>query len=181
MQAIDILMQEHRIIEKVLDSLETAANRLAAGEDVVPMEFFLQAADFIRNFADGQHHQKEEGILFVALDENGMAKDVEPVSVFMDEHEMARAHTRGMIENAERVKTGDASAKAQLVQHALDYVELLREHIQKEDNILFPIADNILDGQNQKLVADFKHADDERQTGETYLRLAEELASAFGK
>ncbi|HLA08413.1 MAG TPA: hemerythrin domain-containing protein, partial [Anaerolineales bacterium] len=62
MQATDILIQEHRVIEKVLDSLETAANRLSAG-DAIPMDFFLKAADFIKNFADGCHHKKEEGIL----------------------------------------------------------------------------------------------------------------------
>ncbi|MBI3163281.1 MAG: hypothetical protein HYZ24_01250, partial [Chloroflexi bacterium] len=56
MQAIDILMQEHRVIEKVLNALESAADRLETGEDI-PMDFFLKAADFIRNYADGAHHQ----------------------------------------------------------------------------------------------------------------------------
>ena len=34
MQATEILMEEHRVIEKVLDSLETASNRLAAGQTI---------------------------------------------------------------------------------------------------------------------------------------------------
>ena len=180
MQAIDILMHEHRVIEKVLNALESAANRLAEGQDV-PMEFFLEAADFIRNFADGCHHQKEEGVLFTALEANGMPKDVEPLSVFMDEHEEGRRLTRGMIECAERIKSGDMTAKAQIIQHARDYAILLRGHIEREDHVLFPMADNILDGQHQQLLGAFKRADEERQTGEKYLRLADELEKVWEK
>lgn len=180
MQAIDILMHEHRVIEKVLNALEIAANRLSEGQDV-PMDFFLQAADFIRNFADGCHHQKEEGILFTALEANGMPKDVEPVSVFMGEHVEGRRLTRGMTECAERIQSGDGASKSKLIQHARDYVTLLRGHIQKEDHVLFPMADNILDGQHQQLLVAFKRADEERQIGEKYLRVADELSKVWEK
>lgn len=174
MQAIDILMQEHRVIEKVLNALESAAERLEAGEDV-PMDFFLKAADFMRNYADGTHHQKEEGILFTALETNGFPKDADPVSVFMDDHAEGRRLTRGMTNCAERIQSGDAGAKTELIQHARDYILLLREHIQREDNVLFPMADNILAEHGSQLLKDFTRADDEQGTGEKYLRLAEEL------
>ena len=179
MQAIDILIQEHRVIEKVLDALESAADRLEAGE-TVPMDFFLKAADFIRNYADGTHHQKEEGILFTALEGHGFPKDADPVSVFMDEHVEGRRLTKGMIECAEKIQAGDTSAKPQLASHARDYIALLREHIQKEDNVLFPIADDVLANEYRKLLADFNRADEERGMGEKYLRVAEEL-SGLGK
>ncbi|MDL1920955.1 cation-binding protein [Chloroflexi bacterium CFX5] len=175
MQAIDILMKEHRVIETVLNALESAAERLGAGEDV-PMDFFFKAADFIRNYADGTHHQKEEGILFTALETNGFPKDADPVSVFMDDHVEGRRLTKGMTECAERIQSGDAGAKAELIQHARDYITLLREHIQREDNVLFPMADDILADGHRQLLADFNRADDERGTKDKYLRLAEELA-----
>ena len=180
MQAIDILMQEHRVIEKVLNALESAADRLEAGE-TVHMDFFLKAADFIRNYADGTHHQKEEGILFTSLEGHGFPKDADPVSVFMDEHVEGRRLTKGMVECAERISAGDNSAKSQLASHARDYVALLREHIQKEDNVLFPIADDVLAGEGTQLLKDFNRADDERGTGEKYLKVAEELAGMQGK
>lgn len=180
MQAIEILMQEHRVIETVLDSLETAADRLSRGHDV-PMDFFLTAADFLRNFADGCHHQKEEGILFVALATNGMSREAEPLSIFLEEHEEGRRLTRGMLESAERIRTGNMTETAQLVQHVMDYVTLLREHIHKEDHVLFPMADDVLPaGEHQQLIADFKRIEDERQICETYLRIADELARVWG-
>lgn len=176
MQATDILMEEHRVIERVLDSLETAANRLSAGQ-VVPMDFFLKAADFIKNFADRCHHKKEEGILFVAMDANGMSQEIEPLSIMLEEHEQGRRLTRAMRESAERVQGGDNTTLQQVIQNALDYVALLREHIQKEDNILFPMADNVIPvGQHQQLTADFNHIEHEDDIHEKYLRVADELS-----
>ena len=180
MQATDILIEEHRVIEKVLASLETAANRLSAGQ-AIPMDFFLKAADFIKNFTDGCHHKKEEGILFVALEANGMPRDTGPVAVMLEEHEEGRRLTRAMREAAERVQAGDSTAISQVVQNALEYVMLLREHIQKEDNILFPMADQVIPvGQHQQIMADFNRIEHE-ETGEgmyeKYLRMVDELAN----
>ncbi len=66
MKATEILMEEHRVIERVLTSLEIASNRLSLGQ-AIPADFFLKAADFIKGFADGCHHKKEEGVLKVIL------------------------------------------------------------------------------------------------------------------
>lgn len=132
MEATDILMQEHRMIERVITALETAAGRLAAG-GTVPADFFLTASDFIRNFADGSHHAKEEGILFAALAANGMPRDSGPVAVMLREHEEGRRLTKGMREAAERLRDGDPAAAAQVAENALGYAELLRQHIHKED------------------------------------------------
>ena len=176
MKATDILMEEHRVIERALASLETAANRLSAGQ-VIPMDFFLKAADFIKGFADGCHHKKEEGILFVAMDANGMAQDAEPISIFLEEHEEGRRLTRSMREVAERVQRGDTTALSQVIQNALDYVALLREHIQKEDHMLFPMADDVIPvGQHQQLMTEFNRIEHEEDVHEKYLRIADELA-----
>jgi hemerythrin-like domain-containing protein len=71
MKATDVLVDEHRVIERVLSSLEAGVDRLESGQPVRP-EFFLSATDFIRGFADGCHHQKEEGVLFTSMEEQGI-------------------------------------------------------------------------------------------------------------
>ena len=43
MKAIQTLMDEHRVIERVLDALETAAHRLEQNQELRPA-FFLNAA-----------------------------------------------------------------------------------------------------------------------------------------
>ena len=94
MQATDILMQEHEVILRVIGALEIETDRLAAGQDVRP-GFFLDAADFIKGFADGCHHKKEEGVLFEAMTAAGLPQQSGPIGVMLAEHEQGRAlHAR---------------------------------------------------------------------------------------
>ncbi len=178
MQATDILMSEHRVIERVIASLEAQAGRLAAGEAARP-GFFLDAADFIKGFADGCHHRKEEGVLFEAIVGAGLPREVGPIGVMLSEHEQGRAFTRGMRAAAERLAAGDASAAREVIANARGYAALLRQHIQKEDGILFPMAAQVIPSpQHAGVVEAFEHVEHE-ETGEgvheKYLALAEAL------
>ena len=178
MKATEILMDEHRVIVRVLASLENMANRAAQNESVRP-GFFLDAAEFIKNFADGCHHKKEEGVLFVAMNAAGMPNQGSPIGVMLAEHEQGRLFTRSMLAAAEKWESGDLTGRPDVIRNALGYSSLLRQHIQKEDNILFPMADRVIPLEKQAQVeADFERIEHE-ETGqgihEKYLALAEVL------
>lgn len=179
MKATDILMEEHRVIERVLTTLETAAVRLQKGEAVRP-GFFVDAADFIKGFADGCHHKKEEGVLFTALVDAGLPKQVGPVAVMLAEHDQGRAYTRGMRAAAKRLFEGDKAARGEVVSNALGYVELLRQHIGKEDSVLFPMAGEMIPPDQQVALVDRFETIEHEETGEgvheKYLALAEALS-----
>jgi len=187
MQATDILISEHTVIERVLVSIQEAVQAADQDKPVRP-EFFLSVADFIRGFADGCHHRKEENVLFKAMKATNIPAQAGPVSVMLSEHEEARFLTRSMRAGAERWQAGDLSGKQEAVQAARAYVVLLRQHIQKENNILFPLADRIIPKDKQDQVTeDFERVEHE-ETGEgiheKYLGLAEQLekeASAWVK
>lgn len=175
MEATRILMDEHRVIERVLDALETAAGRLRDGGSVSPV-VFSQAAEFIKGFADGCHHKKEEGVLFPAMEAAGVPAEGGPIGVMLAEHQEGRQLTGAMRGAAERLAGGDAGARAELVHAALQYVDLLRQHIAKEDNVLFPMAEQVLPAPAQAEVAEgFRHVEHE-ETGpgvhQRYLELA---------
>ena len=178
MQATDILMQEHEVILRVIGALEIETERLAAGQNVRP-GFFLDAADFIKGFADGCHHKKEEGVLFEAMTAAGLPKQSGPIGVMLAEHEQGRAFTRGMRDAASRLAAGDSSARADVVINARGYAALLRQHIQKENSILFPLADQVIPVTQQAQVADDFERVEHEETGEgvheKYLALAEAL------
>jgi len=183
MEATDILSSEHRVIERVLTSLETAAVRLEGGEPFRP-GFFIQAADFIRGFADGCHHKKEEGVLFISMREWGVPQVAGPIGMMLAEHEQGRVYTRAMRSAAERLEGGDSSSQAELVSAAHSYVSLLREHIYKEDNILFPLAQRVIPlSEQSKVLEDFEHVEHE-DTGEgvheKFLAIAEALTREAG-
>jgi hemerythrin-like domain-containing protein len=177
MKATEILMEEHQVILRVIAALEKAAGRVEGGQ--IRPGFFLDAADFIKNFADGCHHKKEEGVLFVAMLAHGVPERGGPIGVMMAEHEQGRAFTRGMREAAKKWETGDDSACEDVTFNARGYITLLRQHIYKEDNILFPMADRVIPLVEQNKVAeDFERVEHE-ETGagvhEKYLALAEKL------
>lgn len=178
MEATEILMSEHRVIERMIATLEAATNKLAAGQAVRP-GFFLDAADFIKGFADGCHHRKEEGVLFEAMVAAGLPKQTGPIAVMLSEHEQGRAFTRGMRAAAERLAGGDASGAHEVVANARGYAALLRQHIQKEDHILFPMADQVIPAAKQAGVTEAFERVEHEETGagvhEKYLALAEAL------
>jgi len=178
MKATNVLSEEHRVIERVLNSLEVAADHLESGKPVRP-EFFLSATDFIRGFADGCHHKKEEGVLFIRMREQGVPVQGCPLGVMLAEHELGRQYTRALRSAALEMQTGDASAKRKALESSRSYINLLRQHIVKEDGILFPMADEVIPVAQYDLVwKDFEHVE-HAETGEgvheKYLALAEAL------
>jgi hemerythrin-like domain-containing protein len=183
MRPTEILGGEHRVIEQVLDCLEAIAQQAkSAGRlDPAPAK---DAVAFFRNFADRCHHGKEEAHLFPALEAKGFPRDGGPTGVMLHEHEQGRAHVKGMDENIEAAAAGDAAALDRFIAHAEGYVTLLREHIYKEDHVLFQLADRTLsDADQQALSAAFGKVEEEEMghgTHETYLRIALELAKRYG-
>jgi hemerythrin-like domain-containing protein len=167
-RATEVLTAEHRVIETVLDALE----KLAQNEGSAPADW-AKAFDFIRNFADKCHHLKEEKLLFPALEERGIPREGGPIGMMLAEHEEGRGYVRAM---AAALETGDRQL---LRTHATAYIRLLREHIMKEDDVLFQMADSILSGdEQQKLLRDFEEHE-LREIGagfhEKYLAIAREL------
>ena len=155
MKATQILMQEHLLIQEVLDALERGAQKLGSGEDT-PKDFFMEAADFIRGYADDTHHRKEEGVLFKALAQHGFSPDAGPVAVMLSEHEEARRLTQTITDLAQELHRGDQGAREDLIMYALAYVRHLRQHIMKENNILFPMADRAVPADDAaRIEADF--------------------------
>jgi hemerythrin-like domain-containing protein len=184
MKPTEVLKADHRVIERVLGALERGARRLDASEAVDP-SFFVIASDFIKGFADGCHHSKEEGVLFPALQAAGIPSAGGPIGVMLYEHDLGRQFTAAMRAAAERLQTGDASAREEVVRAASAYASLLRQHIAKEDNILFMMADRVLDADAQTRIVDEFERVEHEETGEggheRYLELAatlERLAAA---
>jgi len=175
--ATEALKEEHRVIERMLRILTVACEKLEGGEEVSP-EVFRRAVDFIRMFADRCHHGKEEDTLFPQI-EKRVPKEGGPTGVMRIEHDQGRGFVRGLAEAAEKYTMGDKTAKQSIIENARGYVMLLSQHIPKEDDILYPLADQICGPAEQKeLLEKFEKIERER-IGEgkhhEYLHLVMEL------
>jgi hemerythrin-like domain-containing protein len=151
-----VLVEEHRLIERGLDCLAAAvreghrAGRLDAG-------VAGEALALVRDFADRCHHAKEEDRLFAAMEDAGLEHDGGVLAVMLEEHESGREHARGMAASLDRASSSDATALATFERHAAALDRLLRDHIAKEDGVLFPLGDEMLGGgAAAALLADFR-------------------------
>src|SRR5687768_12709137 len=128
MQATQILMDEHRVIEQVLSCLEQIAAQ-ASRTGKLDGDAARQALEFLRDFADGCHHGKEEGYLFPLMEAHGFPRNGGPTGVMLHEHELGRRHIEAMTAALEQAEAGAQAAVRQFTKNAQAYVVLLQQHI----------------------------------------------------
>ena len=138
-----VMVEEHKLILRMIALVEKNV-ALAEASRFSDWNFYLDGAlPFIKHYADRFHHAKEEDVLFKALVANGMPELNSPVGAMLMAHDQGRSFVRGMESAAQRLLAGE-SAVAELAENARGYCALLRDHIEKEDTILYPLAERIL-------------------------------------
>lgn len=172
MQTIsEILSAEHRHIIKMLDLMEKEARELSSG-GAFKKSFWTKAADFLRHYADKFHHAKEEDLLFAELNRNMHKMHCCPMEQMVFEHNEGREHVGAMLRALE------SDDGAGVAEHAKGFSALLRDHIFKEDNILYPMAEDILDeAAKEEMLKKFSQFD--RAVEDKYLSVIAELSNTL--
>lgn len=144
MHPTQILTDEHRVIEARLDQLEQETRAVRAG-GAFSRRYFEELLDFFRDEADHCHHAKEEKLLFPRMKARGIPAEGGPIGVMLAEHDEGRAYLKRVRENLAGAEQGSAEALDAVLQNSAAYIEMLRAHIYKEDNILFRMARMVLE------------------------------------
>ncbi|MBU0957598.1 MAG: hemerythrin domain-containing protein [Nanoarchaeota archaeon] len=139
---IQLLIDEHVYILKVVDALIKECEEIENGKEI-DEKFFAKTIDFIRSYADKFHHAKEEDILFKEMCKQGTQEKLHcnPIDQMLHEHDLGREFVKNM---EDEVKEDN---KEKVIENGRGYAQLLQEHIYKEDNILYPMADEALDNE----------------------------------
>lgn len=177
------LRDEHRVILKVLDCFEIALRR-AGRAGVVAAAEFQPFVGFFRDFADRCHHCKEEDRLFPCLERCGLPHEHGPIAVMLHEHQIGRTHVRAIAAALGSAANGDEQAINAVIREGQAFVELLRNHILKEDQVLFQMADDMIpETERTHLANEYAQADgqQENRVSLTQCRdLAAELCTLYG-
>lgn len=179
MNCIELMVEEHKNIKRMLAVIRKYCNRILNNESV-QYEDFYRIIDFIRNYADKHHHGKEETLLF-----NKMMEELGPTAEKLVrygmnvEHDLGRLHVQELEAAVKRVLDGDMEARLDVIADAISYTHLLNRHIDKEDGVVYKYAQrNLLEETLNKLeleCASFEQKAAVEKTQEKYLALLNEL------
>ena len=146
------LVDEHTLIKRWLalipQVIEYVDLKTESGKQII-----TDGIDMIRSYADKFHHAKEEDILFKYFDESA-----EIIRIMYKDHTTARSLVQNMIKSLE------SENRELLRESLLAYRDLLQQHIQKEDEILYPWMDRELN--DTKLIEmDAKFVEADKNSG----------------
>jgi hemerythrin-like domain-containing protein len=171
------LRRDHDLIEKVIKAMESTIQLLNDGKQI-PESILLPVIDFSKNFTDVCHHSKEENSLFPALEQAGMPRNMGPIAMMLMDHERSREIGKEMENSAKDYITSGDSKK--LISDMQQYVEHITEHLWKENNRLFMMAEARLQYVSKKVDKELNEIEELKlkETGKTrehYEQLAETL------
>ncbi|HOY68214.1 MAG TPA: hemerythrin domain-containing protein [Candidatus Ozemobacteraceae bacterium] len=182
MKPSDQLRAEHDAILTMLGVLDRICLRLERREPV-PQEHLTGLMEFFQVFADRCHHAKEEEFLFPAYEQAGVPRDHGPIGCMLAEHQQGRQEIARMKQAIEGMTAGQREAVAVFVAAARGYRELLEAHIEKENQVLFPMGDRLVTPDRQEtLLKEFDQLEETRIGAgkhEAFHRLIETLEATY--
>jgi hemerythrin-like domain-containing protein len=184
MDCIDLMVQEHRNIKRMLAVIRKYCYRILKNEDI-RYEVFFEIIDFIRGYADRHHHGKEEELLFSRmLEEMGPLAEKLVRHGMLVEHDLGRLHVGELEEAVRRVMAGDDEARLDVIANAISYTHLLTRHIDKEDGAVYGFAAKNLREETMKSIEEecrrFEETASADGTVRRYLDLLDRLEADIG-
>lgn len=156
MKSTNELKNEHKGIQLMLRVLEKVSESYGRGEEV-DHEHIKGILEFLTVFVDRCHHGKEEDFLFPAMEAAGVPREGGPIGVMLSEHEEGRKIVGRLKDALGRHDSGDGNAVTEIQTAIGDYVTLLTQHIEKENSVLFEMADKKLGAdKDAKMVESFQ-------------------------
>lgn len=179
MKCIDLMVEEHKYIKRMLAVIRKYCYRILIGAQV-DYEDFKKIIDFVRNYADRHHHGKEENMLFnrMTLELGDTAEKLVKHGMLV-EHDMGRLFIQDLEYYVNKVIEGEDEARLDVIANAISYGHLLNRHIDKEDKVVYVYAQKNM--QNATLDAinaeceSYERSESARHAREKYIPLLEEL------
>lgn len=140
MKSIDIMIQEHENIRRMLKVIRKYSYKVLLNEEIDYNDFY-KIIDFIRNYSDKHHHMKEEKVLFKIMEENlpQFAKNG-PITGMLIEHDIARLYILNLEKALGEYKEGNDEKRLDIIANSISYADLLNRHIDKENTALYKFA-----------------------------------------
>jgi hemerythrin-like domain-containing protein len=141
--SIDI-QSDHVAMSIILDAMEKRAQEILKHGTV---DYFRigQILDFLHNYTDNLHYAKEERILFPAVMDVTKPWISRTINNLIHEHVQAREYIKEIDTHLNACLAGDTDALKKLGSVMLNYVEMEKNHIKVEDDVVMPLFKRLLE------------------------------------
>lgn len=173
-----ILVQEHEWLERAMAVIEIEIKRIP--ENKASTKRVARALDFLYEIGDKIHNQKEEQFLFPLMAQKGIPIEGGPIAVMLYEHEKEReilTDLMTIIKNPHwQLQQGE-----NFLQKIQDYLQVRKEHIWKENDVLYPMANRVFSDHDHESIKKQIQSLDHITYGDTarkkYLSMVTEMES----
>jgi hemerythrin-like domain-containing protein len=182
MNALEILINEHISIMRMLLVLEKMIGDAEISRSI-EASHLKQVIYFLKGFADSCHHAKEENMLFPSMIQAGLSEKGGPISVMLHEHSLGREFIAGLQDGLEKLELNEPEALTIISGNGIHYIQLLTAHIEKENNILFPMAGRILNWQEMETLTGnfvaFEVAEEQSGNHGHFMSILDQLSNIY--
>jgi hemerythrin-like domain-containing protein len=182
MKATGELRAEHSGILHMLEILEVICTTKTTKE-TFPFDHLDEIVEFLKVFVDQCHHGKEEDFLFPELERAGIKRQDGPIGLLLHEHEEGRKLVKEMAAALRSLREARQHDLNDLQKPARAYIDLLRQHIEKENNVLFVMADQRISSKAQDDMAESFETLERERIGEgrqeSFHQLMDQLSAVY--
>lgn len=172
---IDALMQEHRIIDRIVPPIRKEISKIEENGRVEP-KTIETVVDFVRTYGDRCHHGKEEGILFRELAKKPLSVEhATMMKELIEDHVYLRKTTSTLQAANVNYMNGNLDSAKEVAKSLKDLAEFYPRHVEKEDKIFFYPSMEYFTPQEQEVMLREFWDFDRRLIHENYSKVVSEL------
>ena len=173
-------MIEHRVIERMIRITRLKLEEFRRTNEV-DEEFIEALVDFIRVYADQNHHGKEEDILFMDLKKKRISTEHKKImSELIQEHVIGRKTTSQLEAVKIRYFSGEKEELTVILEKMDFLVNFYPKHIEKEDKHFFQPVMSYFSSEELAKMLEEEHAFDRKMIHRKYSQVVRNFEEKTG-
>ena len=152
MKPTDNLIIEHREISELLNIMSIIADNIKSKDVFYPNDV-EEIIDYLIIILDKSHQDKEDEVFYPELIMSGVPNDKAPLSIVNYEHTLAKHYLNEISSCVVNCKIGNDFSGDLLADSLTNYVIVIQNHIQREEEIVFPMANEVLSEEKQNEIS----------------------------
>jgi len=142
-KTLNIIRDEHRSISAILHGMEYLVDRVRTRKAKIDPRVFSAMIYYLDTFSERMHHPKEDRYLFKAMRSRG-GEAAAVVADLEKEHAAGGEALKRLEQSLVRYEEGGDKEFPAFAEAVAKFVREYRDHMQKEESVVFPLAQRIL-------------------------------------